>query len=366
MIDPIAIVRLAGAAAAGAALLACAACGGSSDAAPPPVRPVRTITIERPAVAADVTFTGHVEAQDRAALSFRVGGRLSERLVGVGATVKDGQVLARLDPENELNELRSAQAALTEAEGVLRQAENHYQRQSHLLQRGVTTRADFEDSEQARIAARAQVEAAEAHVNTAETVVGFTVLRADAPGVVTAVGAEPGEVVAAGRMVVQLVRREGREAVFEVPADFLRTAPSGATVVVALSSDPNVTAKGRVREVSPQADPITRTFRVRVGLSDPPAAMRLGTAVTGRIPGEQLSALAVPASALVQRDDGTGVWLVDPASRTVSLRKLDVISVDPATAFVTAGLATGDIVVTAGANLLRDGQTVRLVGTEQR
>jgi len=196
--------------------------------------------------------------------------------------------------------------------------------------------------------------------------VGFTVLKADAPGVVTAVGAEPGEVVAAGRMIVQLARRDGRDAIFEVPPDVVRTLPLDSTIAVSLSSQPGVATTGRVREVAPQADPVTRTFRIRVGLADPPAAMRLGTSVQGRIAGSEIAALAVPASALVRRGEATGVWIVDPDKRTVSLRKLEVRSVDPARDFVTAGLATGDIVVTAGAGQLRDGQSVRLEGTEAR
>ncbi|RDJ24284.1 efflux RND transporter periplasmic adaptor subunit [Bosea caraganae] len=327
---------------------------------------VRTITVEPPREAADVSFTGHIEAQDQASLAFRVSGRLAERTVGVGTSVREGDVVARLDPENELNELRSARAALVSAQGLLRTAENQLQRQSHLLERNVTTRADFEAAEQGRTAAQAQVDAAQARVRSAEDVVGFTTLKADAPGLVTRVGAEPGEVVAAGRMIVQLARREGRDAVFEVPADAVRTLPPDARVHVALSSDPSVTVNGRVREVAPQADPVTRTFRVRVGLSEPPQSFRLGTAVSGAIRGSESSGTAIPATALTRRGQDTGVWIVDPKSLTVSMRKLDVLSADPAEALIQKGLALGDIVVTAGASLLKEGQHVRLAGTEPR
>jgi RND family efflux transporter MFP subunit len=349
-----------------AVALLCAACQSEAEAPPPPVRPIRTITVEQPPAAADISFAGHIEAKDQTALSFRISGRLAERAVGVGATVRDGDLLARLDPENELNALRSARAALTAAQGFLRQAENQYQRQRHLLQRNVTTRADFEAAEQARIAAQAQVEAAQAQVKTAEDVVSFTSLKADAPGVVTMIGAEPGEIVPAGRMVVQLARRDGRDAVFEVPADVIRSTSPEAQVVVSLAGDPSVTVRGRVREVSPQADPVTRTFRVRVGLIDPPPTFRLGTTVTGTIRGSELSAIAIPATALTRRGPDTGAWIVNPQSLTVSLRKLDVLSADPATALIRNGLQPGDVIVTAGANLLQDGQAVRLTGTEPR
>jgi RND family efflux transporter MFP subunit len=340
----------------------CSACQAEVEA-PAPLRPARVVVVEPPAKTADVSFAGHVEPQDQASLSFRVGGRLVDRPARVGATVREGEVVARLDPENELNDLRSAQAALTAAQGILRQADNQYQRQRHLLERGITTRSDFEAAEQARTAAQAQVDGAQARVRTAEDFVGFTTLRADAPGVVTAVGAEPGEVVAAGRMIVQLARRDGRDAVFEIPADRARAATPDVEVVVGLASDPNVTVHGRVREIAPQADPVTRTFAVRVGLTDPPQSFRLGTAVTGTLRGRGQTALTIPSTALVRRGPDSGVWVVDPSTAKVAWRNLDVIGAGPATALVAKGLAAGDIVVTAGANLLREGQSVKLPGT---
>ena len=348
-------------------LVAAGGCQREAEKAPaPPVRTVRTTTVEGPRQASDLGFTGHIEAQDQASLSFRIGGRVAERLVGVGAAVAEGDVVARLDPENELNDLRAARAALTATEGALRKAENQHQRQQHLLARNVTSQADFEAAEQGRIAARAQVEAAQARVRTAEDVVAFTTLKADAPGIVTRVGAEPSEVVAAGRMIAQLARRDGRDAVFEIPADSIRAIPADANIYVSLSSDPSASVRGHVREVAPQADPVTRTFRVRVGLADPPASFRLGTAVSGSIRGGEISGIAIPATALAQRGQDTGVWIVDPTALTVSLRKLELLSRDPATALVGKGLALGDIVVTAGANLLQEGQRVRLSGAEAR
>jgi RND family efflux transporter MFP subunit len=335
------------------------------EEAPPPIRMVRTITVAEPAAAADIRFTGQIEAQDQASLSFRIGGRLAERAVGVGATVRQDEVVARLDPENELNELRSAQSALTTAQAQLRKADNALERQTHLFARNVTTRADFEAAEQSRRAAEAQVTAAQSRVRTAEDIVAFTTLRADAPGVVTRVGAEAGEVVPAGRMIVQLARREGRDAVFDVSADLVRTLRHDANVYVTLAGETAAApVLGRVREVAPQADPVTRTFRVRVGLTDPPASFRLGSAVTATILGGESSSISIPATALTQREQGLGVWIVDPQTLTVSMRKIDVLDSDPATARIAGGLSIGDIVVTAGAGSLDEGQKVHLAGTE--
>lgn len=346
--------------------LAVASCNREEKEPPPPVRYVRTVTVEAPRQAPDLTFTGHIEAQDQAALSFRIGGRLAERFIGVGANVREGEIVARLDPENELNDLRSAQAALTAAQGDLRKAQNQFERQSHLLQRHITTQADFEAAKQALTAARAQVDAAQARVRTAEDVVGFTTLKADAPGIVTRVGAEPSEVVAAGRMIVQLARRDGRDAVFEVPADLVRRLTPDMQVRVALAGEASADASGRVREIAPQADPVTRTFRVRVGLTEPSPAFRLGAAVSGAIRVGGAQSITIPTTALTQRDQASGAWVVDPKNLTVSLRKLDVASTDPASAKIVKGLEIGDIVVTAGAGLLSEGQRVRLIGAEPR
>lgn len=345
--------------------LVAASCNEEKEA-PPPVRFVRTVTVEAPREAPALTFTGHVEAQDQASLAFRIGGRVAERLVGVGASVREGEVVARLDPENELNDLRSARAALAGAQGDLRKAESQFERQSHLLQRHITTQSDFESAKQALTAARAQVEAAQARVRSGEDVVGFTTLKTDAPGIVTRVGAEPSEIVTAGRMIVQLARRDGRDAVFEIPADLVRRVVPGMPVRVALAGEAGAEAAGRVREIAPQADPVTRTFRVRVGLSDPAPAFRLGAAVSGSVRASGSGAIAIPATALTQRDKTQGAWVVDPKSLTVSLRKLEVANTDPATAEITKGLQVGDIVVTAGAGLLHEGQQVRLIGAESR
>lgn len=357
-------VRVAHASALAAIALAATSCQRESDDSPPPVRIVRTITVEPRPETVEIGFTGHIEPQDQASLAFRIGGRLAERRVGIGTTLREGETVARLDPEDELNDLRSAKAALTAAQSDLRKAENQFERQSHLLDRNITTRADFEVAEQARTAARAQVDAARARVQTAEDIVGFTVLKADAPGVVTRTGAEPAEVVRAGQMVVQLARRDGRDAVFEFPADLTSRISADASMIVALASDPAVAVTGRVREVAPQADPLTRTFRVRVGLTDPPPTFRLGTTVTGSIRGGGSTAVAIPVTALNPHEGTMAAWVVNPETLAVSRRKLDVQSTNPATALVAHGLDLGDVVVVAGTSLLREGQQVRLAGAE--
>lgn len=341
-----------------------AACERESEGPAPEVRPVRTVTVQTSESGVPVTLTGRIQALDEAALAFRISGRMIERTVNVGDRVQAGQLVARLEPQNELNALRSAQASLAAAQGRLTEARNNFERQETLLARGFTTRVRFDEAQQLRQTAEAQVDAADAQLEAAHDQVSFTELKADAEGVVTAAGAEPGEVVQAGQMIIRLARQGGRDAVFDVPAQLLRSAPSDPLISVHLTDDPTVTANGRVREVAPQADPVTRTFEVKVGLTDPPEGMRLGATVTGTMQMDAVPVIEIPASALTKFNGQPAVWIVDPSSVAVSIRNVDVLRFDPATVAVSQGLDTGEIVVTAGVQALRPGQKVRLLGSE--
>ncbi len=347
------------------ALALLAACGQTEEAAAPEVRPVRVITIEERAGGDTVSLTGTVQAEMEVNLAFRIDGRMTERLVRVGDQVEPGQVVARLDPQNEENALRAARADLVAARGQLVEAQNNYERQSTLLADGWTTRVRYDEARQTLETAQSRADAAQAQLYTAQNLVGYTELLADSAGVVTAVGAEPGEVVQAGRMIVQVARQDGRDAVFDVPAQVKDLAPADPEIEVVLTMDPAVRAIGRVREVAPRADAVTGTFEIKVGLADPPAAMRLGSTVTGRMQVGGAAGIEVPASALTRADQQAAVGVVDTESGTVALRNIEVLRHDPARVLVGQGLAPGDIVVTAGVQALRPGQQVRLLGAPQ-
>ena len=340
---------------------AVAACDKPAPQAAQP-RPVRTVTVEQHAGGETVSLTGQVRAKDQAGLAFRLDGRMIERLVNVGDVVKAGQIVARLDPQIQESALRSAQATLSSVEAQLNEARIAFWRQQQLLQDGWTSRANFDKAQHSFETLQAQADAARAQVRIAQEQLSYTVLSADAAGVVTAKGAEPGEVVHAGQMVIQVARQGGRDAVFDVPEELMRTGPRNPVVAIALSNDPQVKATGRVREVSPEADPATRTFQVKVGIADPPDAMRLGATVTGSISLAAPSGVEIPASALTKADGGPAVWVVDPHSQTVTLRRVDVVRYDPTTVVISRGLETGDRVVTAGAQTLRPDQKVQPVG----
>lgn len=341
-----------------------AACREAPDTEPVDARPVRTTTVEKSPAAKPLRLTGRIEAADEAALGFRISGRMIERTVGIGDRVQAGQVLARLEPQNEMNALRSAQANVAAARAAATQARNRFERQETLLGQGWTTRAQFDEAEKARATAEAQLDSAEAQLRAAHDQVAFTELEADAPGIVTATGAEPHEVVQAGQMILRLARESGRDGVFDVPAQILRSVPADARIEVRLADDPTVKAVGRVRTVAPQADPATRTFEVKVGLTDPPAAMRLGATVNGEVELDTLAAIEIPASALTKANRQPAVWIVDPADLSVSLRNVAVARFDPASVLISEGLDVGDVVVTAGVQALHPGQKIRILGAE--
>jgi RND family efflux transporter MFP subunit len=349
----------------GSALTLLAACQPTEEAVTPEIRPVRVVTVESRGAGDTVALTGRVQAESEVNLAFRIDGRMISRAVNVGDTVKAGQEIARLNPENEENGLRAAEATLQGARGQLIEARANEQRNRSLLAQNFISQAAFDRITQVATSAQAQVDAAQAQLEISRNRLGYTRLLADAGGVVTAVGAEPGEVVQGGRMVVQVARKDGRDAVFDVSARLKDIAPANPEITVTLATDPAVTAKGRVREVSPRADPVTGTFAVRVGLIDPPTTMRLGTTVTGHMQVGAPQGIELPASALVRAEGRSAVWVVDPQAMTVSLRNIEVQASDPERVRVASGLNPGEIVVAAGVQALRPAQKVRLLETQQ-
>ncbi len=341
----------------GALAMALAACQ-SEEAREPAARPVSVVTVEAGKVANDIELAGEIQAKKDVGLAFRIGGRVSERPVNIGDRVGAGQLVARLDPSIEQNALAVAKAALAAARGELVTARSAFDRQERLMAQGFTTRPRFDQALRAQETAQAQLENAEAQVALARDRLAFTELRADADGVVTARNVEPGEVVQPGQVVVQIARDDGRDAVFNVPARLLEAQARDATIRVALADAPEVAASGHVREISPQADPQTRTFEVRVGLQDPPEAMRLGSTVIGTLELTSAAIVSIPAGALTQQGAAPAVWIVDPGQMTVSLRNVDVLRFDPGKVVLSQGLEPGEMIVSAGIQALHPGQRV--------
>ncbi len=344
-----------------ASLVLLPACQRTAEPPAAEIRPVRVTTIEQRSIGSTVTLTGRVQAQSEINQSFRIDGKLIERTVDIGDKVVPGQLIARLDPMNEESNLQSAKAQLAAAKAQWVEAQSHYARMLNLITENAVSRASFEQAEARLKVAQSQVDSVQSLVELAQNRLSYTRLVANAAGVVTARGAEPGEVVPAGRMIIELAREDALEAVFDVPGSVKDSAPANPAIKVALSSDPEVTAVGRVYRVAPRADPVTGTFRVQVRLRNAPAAMRLGSTVTGHMQLDSAPGIDIPTSALIRSNNQTAVWVVDPKTATLSARAVEVRAYNAAYVQIESGLAPGDVVVTAGAQALRPGQQVRLL-----
>ena len=218
----------------------------------------------------------------------------------------------------------------------------------------------MDSAEDARVGAQASVARAQANLTKALEQLGYAQVKADFAGVVTAVSADVGQVVSPGQSVVTVARPDVREAVVDVGPDFPVELRVGLPFTVSMQLRPAIQVEGRVREIAPEADRTTRMRRVRIALIDPPAIFRLGTTVTARPSGTQAEVLRVPASAVLNQDGATFVWVVDPPSSTVSLREVALSAADESAIRVNDGLAAGARIVTAGIHSLKPGQQVRV------
>jgi RND family efflux transporter MFP subunit len=349
-----------------AMVLALSACDRAAEPPPRAARPVQAVLVEATKTTQSIELSGEIQAEKTVALGFRIAGRVAERSVNVGDQVKPGQVVARLEQTIERNAVAAAKAALEAARGQLATARNAFERQDQLMRQGFTTRPRFDAALKAQETAEAALENAESQLELAQERLSFTDLVSTVAGVVTMRGAEPGEVVQAGQSVVQIARDDGRDAVFRVPARLLETKTGDPLVTVALAEARGVSTTGRIREIAPQADPVTRTFEVRVGLVDAPEAMRLGSTVIGAVDTTSAVIMSIPATALTQQGTSAAVWVVDPAKSTVSLRPIDVLRFDPDKVIVSQGLGPGDTVVSAGIQALFPGQKVTLLPPAKR
>jgi membrane fusion protein, multidrug efflux system len=337
-----------------------AACHKEEKAASQAIRPVRTVTVEFRESGDTLSLTGEVQPRYQADIGFRVNGKILERPVDVGTEVKKGDLIARLDPQQYRQDLEVAKSDVAAAEAEVIRSRAQEARQRELLKNGHTTQVKYDQALKTLKTAEAQLNATRARQVQASENLGYTDLKADNDGVITAVGAEAGQVVSAGQMVVRLAQPGEREAVFNVAEGAFKNPPKKPTVMVHLVSNPDVKAAGTVRYVSPQADPATRTYTVRISLPDAPPQMRLGANVVGTMTLDQARTVTIPGSALFQKDGKAAVWLVEK-DNTVQLKPIAVDRYQGDSVVVGSGLDKGDVVVTAGVQKLLPGQKVALM-----
>jgi RND family efflux transporter MFP subunit len=340
-----------------ASALAMAGCKQEAKS-PEPVRPVLSAVLQ-PAASGSMVAVGTVQPRYETNLGFRVLGRLVARPVNVGDVVAEGQTIAEVDPTTLEHAVRSAKADLSKGEALLENAIGTEERKRILIKTDATTRQTLDDAEQVRAGAQASTARARANLTKAIEQLGYTQVKADFAGIVTAVSAEVGQVVSPGQSVVNVARLDVREAVVDIGADFPVALTVGLPFTVSPQLLPAIQVQGQIREIAPQADQMTRMRRVRIALNDPPESFRLGSTITARPSDDHSSALRVPASAVLKEGGEAFVWVVDAPSSTVSLHKV-ALAEDEAGIRVTGGLTVGERIVTAGIHNLKQGQQVRI------
>ena len=354
MISPASALRLV------PMLLACllAACERHAEAnAPNSPRPVLTAPVEVRASKSFGPFTGTIQPRYTSDLGFQIAGRIVVRDVSLGDVVKKGQRLAALDPAVIKFQLASAKADLVSAQAQFVKAQAEERRQQLLLRTGASPQSQIDSAVSALAAAQGRLSQAKASLDAQEIQLGYTDLRADYDGVVTAVNAQVGQVVSAGQTIITEARPDVREAVFDVPDFMANDAREADKFAITLLADPTVKSTGAIREIAPLSDPATRTRRIRLSLADPPAAFRLGSTVRVAWSEPIEPQAVVPASALVDDKGADAVWVA--AAGTVKKVGVKIVERLDDRVAVDAVLFAGERVVVAGVRSLHDGQPVR-------
>ncbi|WP_460126022.1 efflux RND transporter periplasmic adaptor subunit [Pseudomonas sp. S2_C03] len=306
------------------------------------------------------SFTGVVAARVQADLGFRVSGKVLERLVDTGQTVKRGQALMRLDPIDLGLQARAQQESVTAARARAKQTADDEARYRELVSAGAVSASTYDQIKAAADTAKAQLSAAEAQADVARNASGYAVLQADSDAVVVETLAEPGQVVPAGQPVVRLARAGQREAIVYLP-ETLRPA-AGSIAQASLYGNTTGSVPAKLRLLSDASDPATRTFEARYVLDGALANSPLGSTVTVRIaqgtPDKQLK--QVPIAAIFDPGNGSGLWVIAGQPAKVSWRSVRVVGLSDDIARVTGAIQAGEQVVASGAHLLREGEEVRL------
>jgi RND family efflux transporter MFP subunit len=359
-----AAMRRCGATLAVGGALALTACHERASVAIPP-RPVVAVAVHPDGAPPEASLPGDVQARYNTPLSFRVAGKIIERDVRLGDTVKAGQVVARLDPADLQKNLANAQAQLDAAQHRLVYAKQQLERDSAQAHENLIAPAQLEQTQDAYAAAAAQRDAAQAQLSLARNQLAYAALVADHAGVITAEQADTGQNVTAGQAVYGLAWTGEVDVVCDAPESALSYLRVGSAAQVSLPALPGQRFAARVREVAPAADPQSRTYRVKLTLAAPDARVRLG--MTAQIAFAQAQAqpgahpFTLPVTALFHQGADPAVWVVRSGADTLELRRVSVGRYDERTFSVTQGLSDGDRVVYQGVHTVSAGEHVRVV-----
>ena len=325
------------------------------------IRAVKVMTIGQDTLQSGAEFAGDVRARVESRLGFRVAGKIVRRQVEPGQQVHAGQVLAQLDAQDYQLSADAARAQLSAATTNRDLAAADFKRFKDLREQNFISGAELERRAANLKAAQAQLDQAQAQLAGQGNQASYTTLVADAAGVVTAVDAEPGQVVAAGTPVVRIAQNGPRDVVIAVPEDKVGFIKTGSAAQIQPWTS-KITVQGRVREVAASADPVTRTFTVKIALADK-ADLPLGSTVSvmpQSLSRSGTSVIKLPLSALLQSGESSAVWVLQADSMTVKLQPVQVATADGNDIVIAAGLQPGMQVVTAGVHVLSPGQKVSI------
>jgi multidrug efflux system membrane fusion protein len=341
-------------------LLAVAGCRKSSVPASE-ARPVHTVQVTLTPDDQESSYTGDVRARWESALGFRVPGKITLRRVDVGASVKKGDLLAKLDPEDQRLGAEAARQQLVAARSDYEQAKADLGRYKDLFAKGFISAAEYDRRKWSYDTAAARLEQSTAQLELNRNQTAYTQLHADMDGVVTAVQAEVGQVVTPGQAVVKVARLDEKEVAVSVPENRLNELKAANDVDITLWATPGKTYQGRIREVSPSADNVTRTYTVKVTVLHPDAAVQLGMTANVFLKrnGVHTRVARLPLTALFQSGNQPAVWVIDPKTSQVTLKPVQIGRYTQDYVTVVSGLNEGDVVVRAGVHKLNPGETVR-------
>lgn len=337
---------------------------GHKASGPEDVRPVQTMVVGQSPTALGATYSGAITARNQSDQGFRVTGTVLKRLVEVGDHVAVNQPLMQLDPANlDLNE-QAAKAQLDAARSKAQQSKVNLDRDAQLLKQQFISQAEYDRDKVDLDTATSQLQMAQAQYGEATNQAGYGTLRAAVAGIVTAIDVDVGQVVNTGKTAVTIAKDGDREVVIDVPESRVAQLRDAKNLYVTLWADPGKKYRARLRRIDPDTDPTTRTYDAYVTVLDPDAAVLLGMTAYVHVPEIATgSSVTLPLTAIVAKPDGPHVWLVDKGASTVSLHAVKVLTIRGDVALIGAGLQNGEVVVTAGANLLHEGQKVKAVGT---
>jgi membrane fusion protein, multidrug efflux system len=338
-------------------------CESQHAAAPQPeIRPVRAQQVQLKKLTKPTSYSGEVKARYVTDLAFRVAGKLVERKVDVGAVVKKGQLLARIDPTDYKLSVLSSTAQVNSAQADVDKAHADLARYKNLLEKGAVSRTEFDHYQNIYNTATAKLKQTKALLDVDANKANYTDLFADADGVITEILAERGEVVAQGQAILRLARPQEKEISINVSENRLDELNKATELSINLWAYPQLKLRGKIREISPNADPVTRTYNVRVSLLNPPEEAHLGMTATVVLQRTTIQAVALlPLTALYAQGDKPSVWIVDPQTHQVKLTAVQLSEFYGNYVTVIQGLNDGQWVVTAGTHKLHEGQKVRLL-----